>query len=79
MESFLADVSFINLAINAIILIVLIGLSEKALKRIRNIIDVLSNGSYHNCPFFEACEKQPGDNKELTIRFKSDVEGGEKL
>lgn len=62
-------IELLSFAINAVILIVLIGLSRESLGRIRNIIDILSNGAYKNCPFFTSQMKGG--------RRMYDPEGGE--
>lgn len=64
------EIDVLQLAINSIILIVLIGVNREALHRIRNIIDILSNGAYKNCPFFRS-EMKGG-------RRLYDPKGGEK-
>ena len=42
-----------NLALNALIVIVLLLFSRQSLQRLRNIVNILSNGAYHDCPFYK--------------------------
>ena len=75
MASLLTSVAMI-LGLNALILILLIAFNREALRRIKNIIDILSNGAYSNCPFYR--DAMDGGRREYDKIFgKSQKKGGE--
>ena len=44
---------FFNFALNALIVIVLLLFSRESLRKLRNIVNILSNGAYSDCPFYK--------------------------
>ena len=70
------SVSFLNFVINAVIIVVLLLFSRENLARVRNILDILNNGSYHNCPFYRGAKPIEGGRR----WYDNQVEkGGENL
>ena len=63
------------LTLNALILILLIAFNTEALRRVKNIIDILSNGAYSNCPFYR--ETMKNGRRKLDKIFENPHEGGE--
>lgn len=53
-------ISLFSLVLNAVIFILLLASSKAELGRIRNIIDILTNGGYNNCPFYRDFTKKGG-------------------
>lgn len=49
----LIDFQFIQFVLVALITIIVIFANKEALSRIQNILDILNNGAYKNCPFYK--------------------------
>lgn len=77
----LRAISFLSFVLNAIIVIVLVALSKESLTRIRNIIDILTNGGYANCPFYRESMLKGGrrwyDKDIHASKTESKQKGGE--
>jgi len=67
----------VMLGINALILILLVAFNTEALRRVKNIIDILSNGAFTSCPFYR--DLMTHDRRELEKIFLSKKKGGEEL
>lgn len=63
------QVEFLNFAVNAIILILVVFLSKKRLRYLRNILDILSNGGYKSCPFYGVQRKKRGSPLDLSLNL----------
>lgn len=68
------EVAFFVLTL--VVLVLFLLLSERTLKRIKNLLDILDNGSYHSCPFFSKCAQSGGRRWYDNLEEK---EGGETL
>ena len=44
---------FFNFALNAVIILVLLLFSRESLRKLKNIVTILSNGAYSDCPFYK--------------------------
>ena len=44
---------FFNFALNSLIIIVLLLFSRESLRKLKNIVNILSNGAYSDCPFYK--------------------------
>lgn len=64
------------LGLNALILILVVAFNKEALRRVKNIIDILSNGAYSNCPFYQ--DAIAGGRRKLDKIVTSNSKGGEK-
>jgi len=50
---YLSVISYGSFVLNAIIFVVVLLLNKEALLRLRNVLDILTNGAYRNCPYFD--------------------------
>lgn len=79
----LSTVSFFSFVLNAVIVIAVIALNRESLTRIRNIIDILTNGGYANCPFYRESMLKGGrrwyDKHIHASDTESKQKGGENL
>lgn len=57
-------VPFLNFVLNSIIVIVFLLFSKTSLEKIRNILDILNNGGYKNCPFYSKTTHHGDDLEE---------------
>lgn len=46
-------IEYFSFVLNAVIIITLMLFSRTNLSRVRRILDILSNGGYHDCPFYK--------------------------
>lgn len=78
-------VAVLNFVLNALITIALVAFANRDLKGLRNILDILNNGGFRNCPFY-VDQKERGrrwyDLNNLEERLKqleSKEKGGESV
>jgi hypothetical protein len=51
--NFLTNVSVLTFALNALIFIVVLFANKEALSRLRKLLKILDNGSFHDCPYYK--------------------------
>lgn len=78
----LNTVEFLNFVVNAVIIISLLLLNRESLKRVRKVLDILTNGGYRDCPFFvdqRPVGRRRYDENRLQEQLESKEKGGEFL
>lgn len=53
-------VQLFSFILNAIIVVVLLLFSRENLTRVRNILKIIDNGAYHDCPLYKLAQKEGG-------------------
>lgn len=66
---------FINIVISAVTIIVLLAFSRESLRRIKNILTILTNGAYSDCPFYK--DNVTRGRRSYDKSLKSNNKGGD--
>jgi hypothetical protein len=78
-------VALLNFCLNAFVLIVLLLFSKQTLRKIKNVLSILDNGGYRECPHY-ADQRERGRRwydenhlRDLSLNLPCKGEGGDNL